>query len=115
MQLTFHSVGAVQVLAINGRIDQNNASALEVALAPYLQFCTQDGKRVVLDFAGVDYISSVGLRVLMLAAKQVKKQQGRLVIASLSPIVDEVFKVSRFDMILQVHATVAQAVAEVSA
>lgn len=45
-------------------------------------------------FAGVEYVSSVGLRVLMLTAKQVKAQNGRIVIAALMPVVSEVFQIA---------------------
>ena len=57
------------------------------------------------DFAGVEYVSSVGLRVLMLAAKQVKAQNGRIVIAALTQVVSEVFQISRFDLVFSVFDT----------
>ena len=44
----------------------------------------------MLDLSGVDYISSVGLRVLMLAAKQAKKQGGTVVVANLQTVVREI-------------------------
>ena len=61
------------------------------------------------DFAGVEYVSSVGLRVLMLAAKQVTAQNGRIVIAALTPVVFEVFQISRFDLIFSVFDTLDSA------
>ena len=57
------------------------------------------------DFAGVEYVSSVGLRVLMLTAKQVKAQNGRIAIAALTPLVSEVFQISRFDLVFSVFDT----------
>ena len=60
-------------------------------------------------FAGVEYVSSVGLRVLMLAAKQVTAQNGRIVIAALTPVVFEVFQISRFDLIFSVFDTLDSA------
>ena len=68
----------VVVLAPRGRIDHATAEDLRTALAPHLARCGQGQDHVVLDFAGVDYISSAGLRVLMLAAKQAKAQGGFL-------------------------------------
>ena len=61
------------------------------------------------DFAGVEYVSSVGLRVLMLTAKQVTAQNGRIVIAALTPVVFEVFQISRFDLIFSVFDTLDSA------
>src|SRR5213076_2934066 len=62
----------VVVLGPIGRVDHVTAEELKTALAPHLARCGPGHDHVVLDFAGVDYISSAGLRVLMLAAKQVK-------------------------------------------
>ena len=92
-------------------MDQAHAKLLESELAPHLALCTPGGESIVLDFSGVDYISSVGLRVLLLAAKQTKTQDGRIAIAALTPMVAEVFKVSRFDLVLNVHDTVDAAAA----
>ncbi len=57
---------------------------------------------LVLDFAGVDYISSVGLRVLMIAAKQTRGNGARIAVAALQPVVAEIFAISRFDHVLEV-------------
>ncbi len=111
MQITTQTLGSVRVLAISGRVDQAHAKPLEEALAPHLAQCTVGGQPLALDFAGVDYISSVGLRVLLLAAKQAKAQSGRIAVAALSPMVAEVFRVSRFDLVISVHTTVEAAAA----
>jgi len=102
--------GQTKILKVEGRIDQATADAFKAALAPWLDGCKAGAAPVVLDFAGVDYISSVGLRVLMLAAKQVKSQQGKIAIASLTPVVAEVFQVSRFNLVFAVQPTVESAV-----
>ena len=111
MEFTPRNLGPVRVLHVQGRLDHAQAKGFETALAPYLTGCTPAGSPLVLDFAGVSYISSVGLRVLLLAAKQVKAQQGRIAIAALTPIVTEVFEVSHFNLVLQVFADVAAAAA----
>lgn len=81
-------------------------------LAPHLNDCSASGSALALDFAEVSYISSVGLRVLLLAAKQAKAQDGRIAIAALTPIVTEVFQVSHFDLVLKVFPDVPSAVGE---
>ena len=68
----------------------------------------------MLDFASIDYISSVGLRALMLAARQVKAQNGRIAIAALTSVVKEVFEISRFNMVYKVFDSVDAAVTGVS-
>jgi anti-sigma B factor antagonist len=103
--------GDSQVLAPCGRIDQASAAAFGRLLEPHLAACTADAPPLILDFAGVPYISSVGLRVLMLAARQVAAQRGRLGIAALDPVVEEVFQISRFNLVLKVFPTVEAAAA----
>jgi anti-sigma B factor antagonist/stage II sporulation protein AA (anti-sigma F factor antagonist) len=114
LELSSRQSGSVRILEVRGRLDHAQAKAFESALAPHLVECRQAGSPLVLDFSGVVYISSVGLRVLLLAAKQVKAQQGRLVVAALTPIVTEVFQVSHFNLVLQVFPDVAAAVAHLA-
>ncbi|MEO6623509.1 MAG: STAS domain-containing protein [Burkholderiaceae bacterium] len=114
MQLSVSEEGSIRVLTVRGRLDHAHAKAFEEALAEHLAQCAPGGCPLVLDFADVVYISSVGLRVLLLAAKQVKSQNGRIAIAALTPVVTEVFQVSHFNLVLKVFATVSAAVAGLS-
>ena len=114
MELSSSVLGAVRVVSVHGRLDHAHAKAFESALAPHLVDCSLLGTPVVLDFSNVAYISSVGLRVLLLAAKQVRAQQGRIAIAALTPIVTEVFQVSHFNMVLKVFDDVTSAAAELA-
>ena len=72
---------------VHGRIDHASAEAFRLALEALLADSAEGRDGVVLDFAGVEYISSVGLRVLMMAAKQVRSQKGRIVVAAMQPVV----------------------------
>src|SRR5213593_1812045 len=102
------------VLSPVGRIDHATSEDFKIALAPYMTRCAEGQDRVVLDFAGVEYISSVGLRVLMLASKQAKAQRGALGIAALQPAVREIFDISRFTMVLDVFPSVREGLARLS-
>jgi anti-sigma B factor antagonist/stage II sporulation protein AA (anti-sigma F factor antagonist) len=73
----------VVVAAPVGRVDHHSVGELEAALQPLVKKAG-DGKGVlVLDFAGVDYISSVGLRILMIAAKELRVAGAKIAIANL--------------------------------
>lgn len=113
MSLNFseRNEGAAVVVAPEGRIDQATAESFQAALAPHLSVCAEGAAPVVIDFTGVSYISSVGLRVLMLAARQVTAQKGKLAIAGLAPLVREVFEISRFNLVFKIFDTVDAAVA----
>jgi len=105
----------INVLRPHGRIDLDHANAFGEGLDPHLALATADGAPLVLDFSQVPYISSVGLRVLMLASRRVNAQQGKLAMAALTPLVAEVFRISRFDMVLRVFDTVDAAVTALQA
>ena len=114
MQLTERRIGNVLVLATSGRIDHASAEGFKAALQPHLAQCKAGGDVVVLDFSGVEYISSVGLRVLMLAAKQTKSQGGAIAVAALQPVVKEIFDISRFTLVIPCFAGVRDALAQLS-
>jgi anti-sigma B factor antagonist len=100
------------VVAPTGRIDHLSATSFEAALTPLL---TQAGDALVLDFSGVEYISSVGLRVLMIAAETLRARQARLVVCGLQTVVAEIFATSRFHRILVVCPTLGDALEQSSA
>ena len=102
MDLQPQRAGTTTVLSPAGRIDHTHADAFKASLDTFLGDCTKDGTGLVIDFSGVTYISSIGLRALMIAIKQVKAQGGRMVLAALTPLVLEVFKISRFDMLFEI-------------
>ena len=112
MEVSPRRHGNILILSTHGRIDHAHADAFKTAIDKHLVECKPGGVQVILDFGAVDYISSVGLRALMLAARQVKAQGGRIVIAALQPLVDEVFKISRFNLVYQVFHSVDDALAE---
>lgn len=114
MEVTERRVGKVIVLAPAGRIDMTSADKFRDRLVPLITSAAADGESVVLDFSGVDYISSAGLRVLMLAAKQAKSAGNKVAVAAMQPLVAEIFQISRFDKVLPCHAGVDEALAAVA-
>lgn len=112
MEVTSRSFGPVVVVKPVGRIDQAASHALETALAPL--WTKPDVEALVLDFTGVEYISSVGLRVLMIAARQMRGRHARIAVAGLQTIVSEIFAISRFDKVLEVFPALREALAAFS-
>jgi anti-anti-sigma factor len=109
MELKLASIEGAKVLAPAGRIDHATVDGFQAALEPHLTACREGAPPVILDMSGVEYISSVGLRVLMVAAKKVKAQAGRIAVAALTPMVREIFEISRFNLVLDVYETVSAA------
>jgi anti-sigma B factor antagonist/stage II sporulation protein AA (anti-sigma F factor antagonist) len=114
--MNLHSTrhGKILILAPRGRLDHASADSFSLALEPHLAECKLGGTALVIDFCSIEYISSVGLRALMLAARQVKAQHGKIAIAALTPMVKEVFEISRFNLVYKVFENVETAVAGVS-
>lgn len=114
MELASKRFADTVALFATGRIDHATAEPFKAALAPHLVTCAAGRDRLVLDLGGVEYISSVGLRVLMLASKQAKTQGGSLAVTDLQPVVREIFEISRFNLVLEVFPTLREALAKLS-
>ena len=103
------------VLSPVGRINHVSSDGFGAALRPHMERCSAAGDRLVLDMSRLEYISSAGLRVLMLARKQAQAQGGVLVVAALGPMLREIFEISRFSAVFDVYSSVRDALAAVSA
>jgi anti-sigma B factor antagonist/stage II sporulation protein AA (anti-sigma F factor antagonist) len=103
------------VLAPTGRIDHETAEPFREALLAQLGTCPAGAGHVVLDLGAVEYIASAGLRALMLAAREAKAKSTSLVVAALQPVVKEIFEITRFALVLDVFASVPEALRAVSA
>ena len=85
------------VLKVEGRIDTTNAKEFEDVVTISL-----DGvKSLIVDFAGLDYISSAGLRVLLIAIKQMKRQ-GSMKVIHTDEMVQEIFEVTGFSDLVEI-------------
>jgi anti-anti-sigma factor len=96
MDLKETSAGGVLVAAAAGRIDLSNADAFKDALSASL---AKAKVALILDLSGVDYISSAGLRALMIVFKAAKTENKAFGIAGLQPLLAEIFAISRFDQV----------------
>jgi len=114
MALAHRSYGSARVVSPRGRLDHDNCDEFQRDLAAELDACAQDGASLVLDMSGLEYVSSAGLRCLMIAARQAAARQSRVVAAAPQPVVAEILQISRFNLVLPVYGTTREAVASVS-
>ena len=112
MQFQSRHFGSVAVATPAGRLDHSAADGFEHALLPLAQ--DAQSAALIVEFAKLDYISSVGLRVLMLAAKAARARNARIAAVALQPIVAEIFAISRFDSVFEMFASVHDALAAMS-
>ncbi len=114
MQFSSRSFADVIVATPAGQIDHANAQALQQALAPILSEPPEGTRALILDFSHVEYISSMGLRVLMMAAKQMRGRSSRIAVAALRPVVKEIFDIARFGNVTEIFPSVRSALERVS-
>lgn len=93
MQISEDKNGDVLTVGLKGRLDAATSKTVEEFL---LKKIDAGEKHLVLDLAQLDYISSVGLRVFMMAAKRLKIVQGKIVVCSLQPPIKQVFEIAGF-------------------
>ena len=114
MEITHRAYADTVVVAPAGRLDHTVAEDFERSLMPLLDPAAGGGAGLVLDFSRVDYISSVGLRVLMIAGKAARARGARIAVAGLRPVVQEIFAISRFNGVVEIFPTVVAALAAIS-
>lgn len=98
----------VQVFALSGRLDASNTDhALERVRAAI----TSGVRSVLLDMAEVEFMSSSGLRALLLLRKELLASGGVLRLCALQPPVLEVFTITGFTQVFAIHRTREDALA----
>ncbi len=108
-------VAGVTVVSPRGRIDHASAPRLSASLEPLLKGCQTGKPPLLLDLAGVDYISSMGLRVLVVASRTATSQGGRFAVAALQPLVQEVFGIARLNLMMPCYVDVESGCAQLTA
>ena len=106
MNITQSTQGSSIILTLAGKLDLAGAETLLNALAPHLT-----GGSLVLDFGGVEYITSYGFRVLMQAEKQQRLKQGRIVLANLSAPVGRFFEIAGLHTVFKIAPDLPSALA----
>ena len=92
--------GEVLVLNPSGRIDGGNAKEYEESLFERID---SGHANILMNCEGIDYISSAGLRILLMASRRAGKAAGKLVLCSVKDHVQDVFKFSGFAEIISIH------------
>ena len=110
MEVEERREGAITVVAPKGHLDSMTSPQLQ----PKLLSAVQRGGPVVIDCAQLPYVSSAGLRVLMIAAKQGRASGARIALAGLQPTVRKVFDISGFSSLFEIHDNARDACAALS-
>lgn len=82
------------VVCVEGRVDATNANLLDAHCKQHM--ADHGRKSLVLDLAGVDYLSSAGLRSILTLGKHTQAVGGKLVLCGIQGTVREIFEISGF-------------------
>jgi anti-sigma B factor antagonist len=96
------------VLSITGRVDTATAPTLEQAINKEIDL---GHRKILLNFSGVNYISSGGLRVLLAAAKKLKQPADKFGLSNLNPEVLKILKLAGFTSIFSIYPSEGEALA----
>ena len=100
MDITSEMIDGVMLMRIEGRLDASTSPDLEAKVKNALA----DGcSKILFDMEKLSYISSAGLRVVLITGKQTKAAKGGFAIFALQPTVKEVFDISGFANILKIR------------
>lgn len=100
MQISRDSMPNASILSLVGRLDELATAEVEQA---FTEMLNNENQGLIVDLAGVEYVSSSGLRVLLMLMKAMKNQQRPLKLCNLSPFVAEVFEVSNFAVLFDIY------------
>lgn len=94
--------GEVLILRLKGRLDAISSPSAEKKV---FEAINSGVTKFLIDFSGVTYLSSAGMRMLLSTSKKLKTLSGKLILCSVSVGVMDVLKMSGFDHVLEITAT----------
>ncbi len=98
MTIVKNNEGEVATVKVEGRLDTMTAPELQRALSEY----PGETRRLIFDFAALEYISSAGLRMLLSMHKQMSSVGGEIQVVHANTAVKDVFEMTGFSDIFEV-------------
>ena len=95
------------VLALSGKLDATTAKTFEDKILGLINSGTQ---RLVVDLSLLEYVSSSGLRVFLLAAKRLQATDGKIILCGLQDHIRQVFDLAGFSSILSIYGSRDEAI-----
>lgn len=93
MNISTKKDGAVLTLEFQGRLDGSNSAQVEQELVSHI---AAGERKLLMNLAGLEYVSSAGLRVFLIVAKNLKKSQGGFALCGMNEQIREIFEISGF-------------------
>ena len=100
MELIEKNTEKCMVIGIKGRLDTINYSILEKRL---MELLDQNVTKILINCSQMDYVSSSGLRILLMALKRITMVKGKFVLCNLQENIREIFEISGFTTIFEIY------------
>jgi anti-sigma B factor antagonist len=107
MEISEDRKADVVILSLSGKLDATTAKTFEDKI---LAAINSGAQRLAVDLSQLDYVSSSGLRVFLLAAKQLQGTQGKIVLCALKDHVRQVFDLAGFSSLLSISGSRDEAI-----
>ena len=107
MNISFEEKDGILIFNLEGRMDAITVSHFEETFRTKLD---ENASKLLINLVGLEYISSAGLRGILIAEKASRAKKATLAFCSLQNMVAEVFKISGFNTILKIYATQEDAI-----
>jgi len=106
MQMTINDENDITVIAFSGNLETNTAPDAEEEINALIE---KGAKKILINFENLGYISSSGLRLLLMTGKQLQSREGSLRICNMNITVKEVFDMSGFGVLFNIFETESEA------
>ncbi|MGH7836139.1 MAG: STAS domain-containing protein [Candidatus Binatia bacterium] len=107
MEITEDRNAGVVILALSGKLDATTAKTFEDRI---LAVIDSGERRLAVDLSQLDYVSSAGLRVFLLAGKRLRSTDGKIALCALKDPIRQVFDLAGFSSILSIYASREEAI-----
>jgi len=102
MEITEQKTDQCVIIGIIGRLDTTNYTVLEKKL---MELVDNHQDKILVECSKMDYISSSGLRILLMALKKITLMKGKFALCSLQENIHEIFEISGFTSIFEIHSS----------
>jgi anti-anti-sigma factor len=107
MNITINNQSDYILVIPEGSLDSLTSEEFNSKVLPY---ASMPKPLILLDFSGLSYISSAGLRSILLLIKQVQENKGRIAGLNLNKLVKEIIQISGFDTLMKFYNSIGEAI-----
>jgi anti-sigma B factor antagonist len=111
MKIQFREVDDISIVALQGELDSQTAPDMESQILPLVH----PQCKILLDMSGVSYISSIGLRALLLLYRETTGSQGRILLSGLPEMIYDTMLITGFLDFFEAYDTIEEGLSALAA